>query len=60
MNAEELAAVRDVDRQENLELAWHLSQAHLWCERYNMVDWYNEDRTIGQDVRNYKVPTIGR
>lgn len=60
MNAEELAAVRDVDRQENNELAWHLSQTSLWCERYNMVDWYSTDRTIGQDVRKYKAPLIGR
>ncbi len=60
MNAEELAAVCDVDRQENRELAWHLSQAALWCERYNMAGWYNEDRTIGEDVRNYKAPSNGR
>ena len=60
MNAEELAAVRDVDRQESLEVAWHLSQATLWCEKHNMVDWYNTDRVIGKDVRNYKASAIGR
>ncbi len=60
MNAKELAAVRDVDRQENKELAWHLSQATLWCEKHDMAGWYNEDRTADKDVRNYKVPSIGR
>lgn len=60
MNAEELAAVRDVDKQENNELAWHLSQATLWCERYNMAIWYNTDQTIGTTIHNYKAPSIGR
>jgi hypothetical protein len=60
MNAEELAAVRDVDRQENHELAWHLSQATLWCEKYNMVDWYNTDETINTNVRDYGAPSLGR
>ena len=60
MNAEELAAVRDVDRQESLEVAWHLSQATLWCEKYDMADWYSTDQTVHTNVRNYKVPSIGR
>ena len=60
MNAEELAAVRDVNKQENKELAWHLGQAHLWCDDYNMAEWYNTDQTAGENVRNYNAPSIGR
>ncbi len=62
MNQQEFDTVRDVDRQETNELAWHLCQAYLWDETHSMLEWYCEvgGRPTGTTVHTYSVPRIGR